>query len=431
MNKKWSFDLLQIEANKYQTRSEFRKKSKGAYIESSRKGLINDLFKNHHNEGFSKKRKKNGYWTKENLQIEANKYQTRSEFWCKNSSAAKAALKKNITDELFKNHNNEGFSEKKKKDGYWDKDRLQAEANKYKTRNDLRFYNPSAYSSAHKKNIIDELFIHHYNNGFSDYKWQKNSYVIYAYELINFNKVYIGLTNNIERRNNEHIFNEKEPLNIFCMNNNISYPCYTILEDNLESDDAKRQELYWINYYKLKKWQLFNQVKGGSLGRKSFKWNKNLLQKEVNKYKTRGEFNKNNPSAYNAARKKKLIDELFKKHSNQGFSIKSHGFGYWNLNKIKEAVDKYQTIKEFRKGQSGAYAAAKRLGIFESLFKDHPNQGKSEKQKISGYWNNKEKLQEEANKYQTISEFKRKSGSAYNAANRLQILNQLFDNPHN
>lgn len=49
-------------------------------------------------------------WTIEKLQEEANKYNTRTEFYKKSSSAYSIATQRKLIDKLFKNHNNLGYS---------------------------------------------------------------------------------------------------------------------------------------------------------------------------------------------------------------------------------------------------------------------------------------------------------------------------------
>ena len=56
------------------------------------------------------KKKSNNYWTKEKLQDEANKYETRGNFWKFSPSAASITSTKKWMDELFKNHINKGYS---------------------------------------------------------------------------------------------------------------------------------------------------------------------------------------------------------------------------------------------------------------------------------------------------------------------------------
>ena len=88
---------------------EFRIKDPTAYSNAYRKGLIEELFNKHENKGgqFG-----DFYWTKERLKEEVKKYQYRTEFYKKNSSAYKAAIDMKIMDELFDNHLNKGIKSK-------------------------------------------------------------------------------------------------------------------------------------------------------------------------------------------------------------------------------------------------------------------------------------------------------------------------------
>jgi hypothetical protein len=426
MKLKWTLNKLQEEANKYLTRGEFRNNSAIAYNKAWSNKILDDLFKNHKNNGFNDNRKKVGYWTIEKLQEEANKYNTKIELWNNNNAAAKAVSRKNLMDELFKNHINNGHSKNKLPNGYWTKERLQEEANKYNTRNDLKKNNLSSYNAACSKKILNDLFKNHKNEGYSDYKWQNHNYVIYVYELPEFNKAYVGLTINIDRRDKEHLFDQKELLNLFCKENNISYPTYKILEEKLNSDEARKQECYWVDFYKNNKWKLFNITKPGSLGGGHFKWTKTLLEVETNKYKTRTDFYKNNGGAYNAARRLNILDDLFKNHINNGRIGNQKEFKYWTKEKCQDIANKCQTRKEFRENL-GAYNAARRLNILDDLFKNHINQGRTTDQKISGYWT-KEKLQEESNKYLIRNDFRKNDINAYSRAKSKKILDDLFKN---
>ena len=131
----------------------------------------------------------NGYWSKEQLQKEANKYETRSEFYKSNKYAYFKALRMNILDELFKNHLNNGYSKKQKISGYWTQERLQEEADRYKTRREFNKNSKSAYGKAQKMNILDKLFKNHIDHGYINKE-------VYVYELKEFNSAYIGLTKN-------------------------------------------------------------------------------------------------------------------------------------------------------------------------------------------------------------------------------------------
>ena len=305
------------------------------------------------------KKKSNNYWTKEKLQDEANKYETRGNFWKFSPSAASITSTKKWMDELFKNHINKGYSTHRKIDNYWTKEKLQDEVNKYKLRIDLKKNNYPAYISACSKKMIDYLFRLHINNGYIDREeWVENSYIIYVYEIEEHNKAYVGLTNNITRRDKEHLFNIKSKLKIFCKEYNIPLPKYKILEEKLNSIEAQKKENEWVNFYKKNKWYLFNITKPGTLGGSTIKWTKTALQREANKYKTRSEFCKNNNSAYVSVSHKKWMDELFKNHINDGYLTYRKKDNYWTIDKLQDIVNKYKTRNEFRKNGHSYWTVA-------------------------------------------------------------------------
>ena len=318
--RKWSKEKLQEECNKYKTRKEFLENDINCYSAILKKGLMNELFKNHENKGYSEKQKVAGYWTIEKTQEECNKYKTIGDFQKGNGSAYNSALKQNYLPKLFENHSNNGYSEKQKILGYWTIEKLQEECNKYETRKELRENNYAAYVTSKRKKLLNKLFENHINEGYIDKdEWTENCYTIYVYELINFNKSYVGLTNNIYRRDKEHLFGDELLIN-FCKNNNMALPKYIILEENLKSTDAQKREKYWLEYYKANNWEMFNISKTGSLGSASKIWNKKKLQMEVNKYNNRKDFKNYCKKGYYAASRRKILDELFKNHLNKGYT---------------------------------------------------------------------------------------------------------------
>jgi hypothetical protein len=96
-NKKWSFDTCQSEALKYNTKSEFRKYSGGAYNASRKNGWLCEICS--HMIG-KKKYTKSIYWVI-NSKEEALKYTTRTELQKGSISAYRIALKNNWLDEFF------------------------------------------------------------------------------------------------------------------------------------------------------------------------------------------------------------------------------------------------------------------------------------------------------------------------------------------
>ena len=64
----------------------------------------------------------------------------------------------NIIDDLFKNHINNGYSDKQKISGYWNKERCQKESLKYKNRYSLQKGNISVYNASYDNKWLDEFF---------------------------------------------------------------------------------------------------------------------------------------------------------------------------------------------------------------------------------------------------------------------------------
>lgn len=93
---KWDEENLEVEALKYGTRTEFQKKSYGAYQAAWRRGLLSQIC-SHMTENYSHN-KKERKWNLETLKAEASKYKTRKEFRQKNDSAYNTALRKNVLD---------------------------------------------------------------------------------------------------------------------------------------------------------------------------------------------------------------------------------------------------------------------------------------------------------------------------------------------
>ena len=81
------------------------------------------------------------------------------------------------------------------------------------------------------------------------------------------------------------------------------------------------------------------------------KWTRETVFEESRKYKSRGEFQKNSPSAYSVAQQNKWLDEM---------TWLKPQLKTWNKeNVIKEAA-KYPTKAMFLKNSSVAYRVARR-----------------------------------------------------------------------
>ena len=137
----WDFENCRNEALKYKTKSEFKKFSAGAYgaARKNNNNWLDDIC-----EHMIEVIKPSNYWTKENCKEEALKYKTKGEFMKFSAGAYGAARSNEWLDDIC-----EHMIEVKKPKGTWDnKDRCKEEALKYKTKNEFKEGNSSAYKAA-------------------------------------------------------------------------------------------------------------------------------------------------------------------------------------------------------------------------------------------------------------------------------------------
>lgn len=84
------------EAKKYSTKDEFQKGNLTAFLAAHRYGYIDEM-----TWMVKQKQHKKGYWTYENIEKEAIKYATKTDFFNGNQTAYRAALKMGIIDDFF------------------------------------------------------------------------------------------------------------------------------------------------------------------------------------------------------------------------------------------------------------------------------------------------------------------------------------------
>lgn len=158
---KWCPHLIKTEALKYKTRSDFQKKSRGAYKAAYRLNILEEVC------GHMPKRvdisginSVNFKWSFEKLKEEALKYSTRVEFQNKNASAYIIALKRKILDKICthmpvytrKGEQNPRF--------VWTDEMLQKEALKYETKQEFRENSYAAYLACKRRKILNQLCSH-------------------------------------------------------------------------------------------------------------------------------------------------------------------------------------------------------------------------------------------------------------------------------
>src|SRR4051812_9849898 len=103
----------------------------------------------------TKSKKPHRYWTKENCQKEALKYNSRTEFKKNSIGAYDKARDNNWVNEIC-SHMTGG----KKHNGYWTKDKCQIEALKYKSRSEFKKNSPSAFNSSKRNKWLNQMCSH-------------------------------------------------------------------------------------------------------------------------------------------------------------------------------------------------------------------------------------------------------------------------------
>jgi putative NADPH-quinone reductase len=393
-NNYWTKERCQEEALKYNSRSEFQKNSVSAYNSSLKNGWFDEICSH-----MVELRKPNNHWTKEKCQEEALKYNSRSEFQ-KNSPAYHASLKNGWIDEICSH-----MLELHKPNNYWTKERCQEEALKYNSKGEFRKNSPSAYDTSHRNGWIDEICSHMLPQGSLKKRY------IYSYEFSD-KSVYVGLTWNTEDRKRRHIEDVRSAVNKYIKNNpNISYEFkewgyYDMLEAGKMEEEKEKE-------YIDSGWVILNIAKTGGLGGMVIKWTKERCQEEALKYNSRSEFQKNSSGAHYRSRKEGWLDEICS-HMDE----LQKPSGYWTKERCHEEALKYNNRSEFRKN-SPAYNSSLRKGWLDEICSHMV-----ELHKPNNYWT-KERCQEEALKYNSRSEFKNNSVSAYSKSHKEGWLDEI------
>jgi len=236
---------------------------------------------------------------------------------------------------------------------------ITAEALKYNTRSDFKKGSKNVYQAALRRGFIDEVCAHMEPVG------NGNPRFVYAYVFKN--KVYVGLTDTPHRRDLYHKSQVSNKKLGRLLDSKAPYSFIRIEEPVLEKD-APELERKWISYFESLDYTMLNLYKGGSLGNKTFIWTKEAITAEALRYKTRSEFQRCSVSAYNAARRLRILDEVCK---HMTAVLKTH-----TLQSITAEAFRYKTRLEFQRCSKSAYNAARRLGILDEVCKHMPKRAK-------------------------------------------------------
>ena len=384
---KWTKSRCKEEIKKYEYKTDFIKKSPGAYLACKKNGW--------HLERISKlKVKLNRHWTKEQIIALASKCNSRKEFTQEHKGAYLFALRRGWKDEVLKNL---PISFK-----YWDFKSCQKEAKKYNTKKEFRENCGSAYAHASENKFLNEICLHMEVLG-SEFKR-----MIYAYEFSD-GCAYVGLTYNEKKRQYEHFYEKRGPVAKHIAKSGLT-PKYLKLHDYVSKEKAVELEEKYIKKYREMGWRMLNGIKGGALGGNERNWTFEKCLEEAKKFNKKADL-ANAPGLgglWNAARKNGWWDQIC--------SHMTGGNTKWSKQKVLQAARSSKYVGEFQKNYAAAYRAAKVGGYL--------NEVQAFLKKKLRYWN-ENSVAEEAKKYNTIASFQKGNPGAYNYAMRNEILEQV------
>lgn len=142
----WTKELLELEAKKYETRAEFQRSNMSAYQKARRTGVLNEICAHMLWEGGKTT------WEKQEIHDEALKYTTRSEFAKKSANLYGKACEQGILDDVC--------SHMVVKRIKWTFEKIKAVAANYTTRSEFNYKEKGAYLYAYRKGWLDEICKH-------------------------------------------------------------------------------------------------------------------------------------------------------------------------------------------------------------------------------------------------------------------------------
>ena len=128
---------------------------------------------------------------------------------------------------------------------------------------------------------------------------------LYVFEYPIAKKVYVGLTFNYNDRYLSHLSKTKAIISMNRAESHVFKPLGEFYPKDVAS--IKEQEL--MKEYKNNGWTLLNKNKGGGLGGSELKWTKESIILEASKYRTRNEFFNRASGAYDAAKRIGVFEE--------------------------------------------------------------------------------------------------------------------------
>ena len=342
---KWTESACAEEAKKYDTKVSFREGSSSAYVTAKHNKFLDSICSH-----MKKLKEEDGYFTKEKC-IEIGKNYTDLKFFIKENNSCYVISKRNgwrndVYGHMINNIRdvNTFFNEKT----------CLEDALKYDNKSDYRKNSPASYDYVRKHGFLSKATEH-----------MKKKILVKDYwtleKCIEESKIFFDFKT----------FKEKSPI------------CYRIALNN------KWIDIICSHFIRKQKphgyWNDFENCKNESL-----------------KYTNLSDFKAKSPGAFAGAKNNNFLKEI------TTHFIKPERPIFWTLEKINECFDQCSSIKEIKEKFPSAYNAAKRFKIVKDLTKNMERICKP-----SGYWNDFENCKNVALNISNRTEYKAKYNLAY------------------
>lgn len=292
---------------------------------------------------------------------------------------------------------------------YWNRELVEQEIkNKgYKNKKEFREGSPGAYSHAAKRGFLDEVCKD------MEVLGHLGKRKIYVYEFED-GYAYVGLTDNLDRRNYQHLNDGVSPVGKHYKKTGARYE-WKIISDWLTKEEAQIYEDEMINAYAEEGWKMLNTKKGGSLGggQREPMYSMEELKAAVATCTRRVEFRRKFPSMYEFLLRHHLKEEVLG-HLPQFYMPPI----YWTDERLKDLVEQCgHDRQKLRERSSFAYNAICRRGLIETFFGSRKvyNKGRTEQSAI-----------DECKKYKSVKEVRENNPDLYSYIIHHHIRKECF-----
>lgn len=187
---------------------------------------------------------------------------------------------------------------------------------------------------------------------------------VYAYEFPEYNTAYIGRTDNIKKRHNQHLNNIKCVIYKFIKSKNLSNINEPkIIYEKLNAKESQEKEAEQIEKYKNDGWILLNIAKAGSLGTLSYKYTKKVCYDLAKQFTTKKEFRETYKNVYSKCLEKGWVkDYYWLKNSHRQKRI-------FTYEECKNVCLQYKTRSEFKDKHPCMYLQTLKNGWIDDFIK--------------------------------------------------------------